>query len=333
MAAGIKFIIDFGGAKDEAPKREKGENLIALPENYTVIDTETTGLDPDYDEIIELAAVRVRSGTAVDEFDSLVKPKGYYFYENGKKYFNYVDDFITELTGITGDMLHNAPPIKDVLPGFVSFIADDIILGHNIHFDINFVYDAMEDLLNRKLSNDFVDLMRISRKVYPEFENHKLATIAEHLGIDAKGSHRALADCIITFGCFSKLSSHIAESDIDLQSLWKHSNKSTNLTTLKATTENIDIESPFYNKNCAFTGKLEKMKRDDAAQLVVNMGGKCANNVTKKTNFLVLGNFEYANNIKGEKSNKLMKAESLILKGQDLQIISENVFYDMISGS
>lgn len=89
-------------------------------------------------------------------------------------------------------------------------------------------------------------------------------------------------------------------------------------------------DHPFYNKNCVFTDALEKFTRKDAAQIVCNIGGFCENNVTKKTNFLIVGDFDYSANIKDGKSSKLKKAEQLILAGQDLHIISENTFYDML---
>ena len=73
------------------------------------------------------------------------------------------------------------------------------------------------------------------------------------------------------------------------------------------------------------------MLRKDAMQIVVNMGGFCFDTVTKKTNFLVLGNNDYCSTVKDGKSSKHKKAEQLMLKGQDIQIITENVFYDMIN--
>ncbi len=72
------------------------------------------------------------------------------------------------------------------------------------------------------------------------------------------------------------------------------------------------------------------MTRKDAMQLVVNFGGKCNDNVTTNTNYLIPGNNDFHTNIKDGKSNKQKKAETLILKGADLQILSENVFYDMV---
>ncbi len=73
------------------------------------------------------------------------------------------------------------------------------------------------------------------------------------------------------------------------------------------------------------------MVRKDAAQLVANLGGILGDGVTKKTNFLVLGNFDYCSTIKEGKSSKHKRAEQLILKGQDLQIIPESVFLSMVA--
>jgi DNA polymerase-3 subunit epsilon len=117
-----------------------------------------------------------------------------------------------------------------------------------------------------------------------------------------------------------------------LKSLWKtNSSKSQDLRNITPELSNFDTDHLLHDKFCTFTGKLERMARKDAAQLVVNLGGKCLNGVTKQTNFLILGNFEYNATIKDGKSSKLKKAEKLILEGQDLRILSENVFYDLIS--
>ena len=98
----------------------------------------------------------------------------------------------------------------------------------------------------------------------------------------------------------------------------------------KAVTE-FDEDNPFFEKVCVFTGVLEKMKRSDAAQLVVDLGGICGNSVTKKTNYLILGNNDYCPTIRDGKSTKQKKAEELKLKGNDIEIISENTFYDMLN--
>ena len=121
----------------------------------------------------------------------------------------------------------------------------------------------------------------------------------------------------------------IREKNIDFSSLHNYYAKA-DLRSIKGDSTKFSIDHPFYNHHCAFTGKLERFARKDAAQLVANIGGYCDNRVTRHTNFLIVGDLEYSNNIKDGKSTKLKKAEQLILNGQDLQIITESVFYDML---
>ena len=90
------------------------------------------------------------------------------------------------------------------------------------------------------------------------------------------------------------------------------------------------LEVVQYGNTFVFTGALEKMVRRDAMQIVVSMGGNCADGVKKTVDFLVLGNNDYCSSIRDGKSSKQKKAEELILKGYPIQIISEDVFYEMI---
>lgn len=166
--------------------------MQSYQENYTVVDIETTGLSPQYDDIIELSALKVRNNEVVEEFSSLLKSqKG-------------VNSFITDLTGITNRMLMSAPEIDEVLPKFLSFIEDDTILGHNVNFDMRFIKNKTQRVLNRNVENPIMDTM-ILAKSNLRLRNFKLATIAQHYDIDTKNNHRGLKDCYITFEVYNKL--------------------------------------------------------------------------------------------------------------------------------
>lgn len=304
---------------DYVPTRqEKGNSLLVFPTDYVVIDIETTGLDPKFDEIIELSALRVRDCNICDSFVTFVKPE------------NEISSFITQLTGITNDDVADAPPISTILPDFLSFIGSDIIVGHNVHFDVNFIYDAAAEHCGRPVSNDIVDTMRISRHVLPQLKHHRLADVAGALDIVPSGAHRALVDCETTHAVLQSLQAVADVSGIDLSLIAKHSNYSVKASDITAEAGKEQPDSPLFGKVCVFTGKLEKLPRKEAMQIVVNMGGICGDTVTAKTNFLILGNNDYCKSIKDGKSTKQKKAESLILKGQDLQILSESTFYDLI---
>lgn len=297
-------------------KRKKGRNLYEIPSDYVLIDIETTGFSTQWDEVIELAAVRIRNHEIVDKFESLVKPK----YK--------VSEFITSLTGISNEMLIDAPPLVETLETFLDFIGDDIIIGHNIHFDISFIYDNSKHHLDRFFSNDFVDSRRICRKIVPDLSNYKLKKLVKHFKLPVEGSHRALPDALAVYELIQKLLSIIESDKIDVHELFKTSIHDAR--EISPTTTNFDTDHPFYGKHFVFTGVLEKMLRADAFQLVVDKGGICQNGINKDTNFLVLGNNDYCSSIKDGKSKKQKKAEDKILSGQDLVILPENIFYEMI---
>lgn len=307
----------------EPYRRNKGNSVIDFPNEYILIDIETTGLSTDWDEIIEIAALKIKDNKVLDRFSSLVKPE------------NEIDDFIMELTGITNAELEKADAINVVLPKFKEFILSSVLVGHNVNFDINFLYDSFLKNMNYEMKNDYIDTLRIARKVLPELKHHRLDDLLVHYALPERNLHRALGDCEKTYliykylqndaiSKFSNISSFVA-------SFKHHSHRSyEDLSKIKATTEVFDESHPLYKKVCVFTGTLEKMTRKEAAQIVANAGGINGNSVTKETNFLILGNNDYRKSIKDGKSNKQKKAEQLILKGQDLLILPENEFYRII---
>ena len=103
--------------------------------------------------------------------------------------------------------------------------------------------------------------------------------------------------------------------------------KHADLRTFTSTKTDFNENNPFFNKSCAFTGELSKYSREEATQIIVDLGGKCENNVTKKTNYLIISDDSDTN----KKSGKQKKAEEYKLKGHDIEIIPESVFYDMIN--
>lgn len=179
------------------------------------------------------------------------------------------------------------------------------------------------------LTNDYFDLLKISRRALKDIDKHRLIDIANYFDYNYN-AHRALDDCKATFDLLNKLKKHVEENNIDIKP--KTSKKvKLDISKIISTTTEIDKENYFYNKNICFTGKLENFVRKDAAQICANLGAKCQNGVTKKTDVLVLGNFDYNATVKNNKSSKLKKAEQLKLKGQDIDILSEEVFLDQIN--
>lgn len=309
----------------EIPKIQrdhKGTSIVSFPCDYTVIDLETTGLSPVYDRIIEFGAIKVRNGEIIETFSSLVNSDGVC-----------VDSYITELTGISQEAIDSAPDIADVLPCFLDFIGNDILVGHNINFDINFIYDEAIRQAHSYFSNDFIDTMRISRRLFRDEKHHRLSDLCKRYNLDYSSAHRALDDCTLVYECFNRLRNDVIEksgSEDEFKKQMSATGRSVRSSDISGDSEKLNPFHPLYGKVCVITGTLEKMLRKDAMQIIADIGGINADNVTKKTNLLILGNTTYSSNIKDGKSNKQKKAESLKLAGQDIEIIPENVFYEML---
>ena len=240
---------------------QKGQSLISFPSSYTIIDLETTGLSPSFDHIIEVAGVKVQNNQIVDTFSSLVGNGGHIF----------IDSFITDLTGITQSMVDNAPHISTVLPAYLDFVSDDVIVGHNVNFDINFIYDNSES----PFRNNFVDTMRISRRLHPEISHHRLSDLCVRYGVDYSNAHRALGDCKCTFSCYNSLQTVILETHGSFDAFidfCRISSRGVRASDITSTVDSFDKSHPLYGNECVFTGKLERMTRKEAMQIVVNYG-------------------------------------------------------------
>ena len=176
--------------------RQSSSKSSDLPKNYIVIDLETTGLDFAKDKIIEVSALKIRHDKIVDSFSSLVNPN------------IEIPVFICNLTGITNEMVEQAPPIDETIKKFVEFIGSDILVGHNVIFDINFLNNVMEqNRIRDKIKNNYIDTVKISRNLIKGLEHYRLQDLTEYYGIRFDSSHRAFSDCIATYEVFKRLKS------------------------------------------------------------------------------------------------------------------------------
>lgn len=313
-----------------------GRSIIALPDSFVVVDTETTGLDFEYDDIIEISAIRYTDGVCAGTFTSLVKPPvtSIYDEDSGVETEEYVSDFITELTGITNDMLRDAPSIGEVLPEFIRFLGDTVIVGHNISFDVKFLDAACSSIGIGDFGNDYINTIRIARKSFPGKPHYKLSDMADYCEIHQDSAHRALADCETTAACYlhmrEKILADMTEQDFQ-KSFDKHGDSySKFIEGLVPLTDCADEDSPIFGKTVVFTGTLDRMQRKEALTLVAQHGGIPSDKLNKETNYLVVGNGEFVASVKNGKTSKMKKAESMALKGIDIHVISENTFFKMI---
>ena len=178
-------------------QRTTGESISDFLSDYVVIDLETTGLNPKSDRIIEIAAVKVLDDNVTEQYQTLINPG----FE--------ISGFITSLTGITNDMLADAPPIEKVFNNFIEFVGGSVVVAHNANFDINFIYDNYMRLSKKEFKNNFIDTMRISRRLYSYAPSHRLVDLAERFKIEYKTKHRAIEDCIVTHKCYQYMKSYV----------------------------------------------------------------------------------------------------------------------------
>lgn len=319
----------------------KGQNIIDFPEEYIAIDVETTDLSFDYGELIEVSALLVKDGKICDKFSSLIQPSEIVCHDiddnNNKieeRYF--VSDFITELTGITNEMLQSAPTPKDIIPSLADFIGDRVLVGHNANFDVNFLYDAYQQL-GLTFDNNYVDTMRIARKLFPEMPHHRLRDLVSKLEIQQDTAHRAEADATATMECFEAMKKIVLETSTieEFQKKFKKNSKAyyNNLKSISPDTNEFDETNPVYGKIVVFTGALSSITRAQAFQMVANLGGYPEDRITMKTNYLVIGNEEFASSVKNGRTSKMKKADTYRLRGCDIVVLSENTFFEIVGQS
>ena len=169
-----------------------GECNESFDGEFIVFDFETTGFSPVNDRITEIGAVLVRNGEVVDTFSSLVNPH------------MPIPQRVVEVTGITDDMVKDAPDESEIMPKFFEFIGDRLLVAHNAQFDMSFAR-ASAMRLGVLLTNPYCDTVPMARALLPDITNHKLDTVAKALQLDDFNHHRAVDDATILAAIFVKL--------------------------------------------------------------------------------------------------------------------------------
>lgn len=182
--------VEFTATDDEA--------IDLANSGFVVFDLETTGAKAPPCRITEIGAYRVQGGTLVDEFHTLVNPE------------TPIPPFITSLTGISNDMVADAPRFHDIADSFLDFIGGSVLVAHNARFDLGFLNHEIGRVYeNYRVANPSLCTVQLSRKLLPHIENHKLKTVAHYYSIDLVNHHRAADDARATAKIFVNLLSDL----------------------------------------------------------------------------------------------------------------------------
>ena len=178
-----------------------GELDQGLDGEFVCFDLETTGLSSQTDVITEIGAVIYKNGEILDRFQSFVNPH------------RVLDQKIIDLTGITNEMLVDAPDISAVLPVFLAFCGDRPLAAHNADFDVGFILAACEKL-NISYDPTYVDTLIMAQNLLPDLKNHKLNIVAEALSLSEFNHHRAVDDAVTVAHMLTRFISLLEEKEI-----------------------------------------------------------------------------------------------------------------------
>ena len=169
--------------------------------DFVVVDVEATGAKTPPNRLIELGAFRIRGARIVDKFHSLVNPE------------IPIPRFVASLTGISNDMVRDAPVFADVAPRWLDFVSDSVLVAHNAPFDTSFLNHEISRVYpGHRMVNPHLCTVRLSRRAMPDLSNHRLETIASHFSIPIASRHRAGSDALATAEIFILLLTALEET-------------------------------------------------------------------------------------------------------------------------
>ena len=196
--SGLKVIYGVEGylVNNGIPVVLNENGKSTLDDTYVVFDLETTGFSSKNDKIIEIGAVKIKEGSIVDRFSEFINPEMRIPYN------------ITELTSITDEMVEKSETIEKILPKFLEFCKDSVIVAHNAGFDVGFIKKNARDI-GEEFDYPVLDTVPLARYLYPELKKVKLNIVAKHLGVSLENHHRAVDDAKCTgdilLKCFEKI--------------------------------------------------------------------------------------------------------------------------------
>lgn len=170
--------------------------------HYIVLDIETTWLSRHKHQITEIAAIKYDGKKIIDKYQTLINPQ------------RNIPSWITRLTWITNEMVADAPIISEILPDFLNFIQDHILVAHNSSFDYWFLSENIYKHQKFWLENPVICTRKLSSRLIPELPRKNLGTICEHFGLINNQAHRAMWDTTVTVEIFKNLLKLLEKKEI-----------------------------------------------------------------------------------------------------------------------
>ena len=276
----ILYGVEFYMVDDEVEYIKNPSENVLNESNYVVFDLETTGLSCRYDRIIEFGAVRIEHGTEVGRMSILINPE----MEISAK--------ITQITGITNEMVKKAPTIKEAFPKIIEFLKDAILVTHNADFDFSFLNESLKRNGYEISTNPVVDTLALSRYLFPLSRNHRLGTLCRNMDVryEDGSAHRAEYDARVLNEVWQAMLVKLTKDNRKL----RHSDLSkleTSIEMLKhiyphhiiALAKNLDGLHDLYRlitkSNIEYLAKLPKIPRRELSALRKNLlfGSACFN--------------------------------------------------------
>lgn len=203
--------------------------------SYVAFDVETTGLDPQIHEIIEIGALKVRNGQVADRFIEFIRPQ------------ETISAAITKLTGITNEMVADARLSSEVIPDFLDFCKDDVLIGHNVGFDYSFMKTGASRC-GLSFEKSGIDTLKIAQSMLASLPSKKLSDLCEYYQIENKAAHRAYHDALATAKLYQTLAHYFeAEHPSSFQPI--------------QLTYRVKKPQPATSKQIAFLSKLSRQKK------------------------------------------------------------------------
>ena len=177
--------------------------------DFIIVDLETTGLSPHYDKITEIAAIKIEDNKIINKFESFINPE------------IEIPINITRLTGISNQMVKDAPKAKDVLKEFLKFAGSSTIVAHNANFDISFLQSHLSKNFRLSLTNPTLCTKELAKLTVPEINSKALAALCRFFEIENINAHRAMSDVKATYQIFNIMRKRLSVQSLNLSNYIK----------------------------------------------------------------------------------------------------------------